>query len=875
MLFVYIFFYRFWEDLIGDHIVNKFLCHLESNSINNIIIVLAGLGCLVLMVIKWGKNIKQHNKILYFITIMFWIYYRWFSQRYNFTSFYLWEQAEKLRYIDIIPLYAFCRLLPALLRRKAKLTTPGNGFIRDIPIVDLEDDILDRKEYAKRAVNMLMQTSTDNGSFTYGIDSPWGAGKTSFMNMMKKHIHIEYPDCIIIDFNPWLYSVEKDLVSVFFNEISNSLKQYDPNLAKNMIDYSKMLSAFDTEETKLIASLIELTKNDFSLQEKKKQITNAIIHIKRKIVVFIDDLDRLDADELMEMMKLIRNITDFPYVYFVAAYDKSYLVKCLESRISTKGIDFSEKIFQMEFPMPPCSNETLRKKFLANINYLLLDSDKFILRKFIKNNDSQNPLSLLSTLREVNKLSNRFSSSYGQLKGHVFVSDLLVFELFKTKYPTIHLLFVQKRKEILVEGNGYLDIYQHSENDPAEDNHLDFIKFIKKHSKDLSITQIDLRSIECILHYLFPRKTHQERQISNRINDINCSYLYFNLNESNSNILGKEFQDVLKFDFEWIKKRMDSWIINKSYSLCHIIENYESDYLAEQIKLIHCICYLLYHGKYIDFITIDRIVSKYIYLENKEIEDRNHYNRDYANSGQASPIASDSTSQYIQLPWYKKIIYDPLLFMRILIRFLISPNIRESFIVENDNLVENNNKPEEYSDLTKSLTENGYSSEICKYVTHLYFNEQIDFPQKKEKLIKAQQELFNCCIMMNSNNISNILRCFCELLSVDYHGLGNTQIDQSDDYVKVLVESVKQLAESNISSFIPLLIQEDEEESGKYRLRFFTDYIWGSLDAFYDYFFELSNEPNSSIPEFKRFLTEYKINGYNNTSFSFNNIILN
>lgn len=78
----------------------------------------------------------------------------------------------------------------------------------------------------------------------------------------------------------------------------------------------------------------------------------------------IDDLDRLDADEILEVLKLIRNTANFPYLKFVVACDRKYVIEQLRSRAIDEK--YLEKIFMVDFQLPqvyadfPCT--TIWKK---------------------------------------------------------------------------------------------------------------------------------------------------------------------------------------------------------------------------------------------------------------------------------------------------------------------------------------------------------------------------------------------------------------------------------------------------------------------------------------------------------------------------------
>ena len=397
LLLLYILFYRFWETLIGDHIIDKFLCHFESNGVSDSIFIVGVIICIYLCIHNRKKRIDQKTVLLCLIAIAFWVFYRFYHKFCGFddpAKYYLYLKplsfTKIIRYVDLVPFYAICTFASPFLgelinyikeiinkNREENEKNEVDGFIRDVPIEDTTMDELDRERIAYTAIDKLLKTDTQKGSFTFGIDAPWGSGKTSFMNMMKQrlcindeHKHNKNLDLItVIDFNPWLFSEGKDLITTFFELLSKNLEHYDKSLAKNIIDYSRILSSFSTNETKVIASLFDLIKQDNTLKEKKNQIERTLKRIKRKIMIFIDDLDRLDSKEIMEMLKLIRNVSDFPYMYFIVAYDKSYIIQSLEAaKLSNKATDFVEKIFQVELRLLETPKTDLSNKIFNLIH---------------------------------------------------------------------------------------------------------------------------------------------------------------------------------------------------------------------------------------------------------------------------------------------------------------------------------------------------------------------------------------------------------------------------------------------------------------------------------------------------------------------------
>ncbi len=662
LVLLYIFSYRFWETWTRNHIIDPFLSHIESNQLNDFIFFIALIVCFVLFIryLFRPKRIKQQTLILSIIATVFWAYYRFHSNPcgINDSSFYLYltplYNNNSIKYFDILPVIAFLVYCSDFMWKLKSYRTIGltfnenQGLTRNLPIDNEQHDLLERDEIAKSVVEVLLDTNTIKGAFTYGIDAPWGSGKTSFINLMKNHLKSDKKPKIIIDFNPWLYATKKDLVTAFFDELSKTLKLYDTSLAKNLIDYSKLLSAFGTSETKMISSLLELTQNDNSpLQEKKQQISAAIKVIKRRIIVFIDDLDRLEADEILEMMKLIRNVSDFPFMYIIAAYDKTYVVKCLSTKMKSSATNFIEKIFEHEDILAPCSNESLRRALADEIKKKTEKTEgaeKMDLTDYIMRHENKS-LNALSNLREVYRLSNRFSSTYDLTDGTLHEIDLLLFELFKTKYPVAFSLFEHKWHEILVPEDKNYKLFQGED----KDGFFDFITYLEDHQDVMGLDEFDIKTIKMILSELFEQK-NEDRFTKYRIKSTEWFNRYMNLTQLKSDIPESEFNEVMKESYDLIRSKIDDWSINKYVSLRHRLRNYDIDNNCDSAEsLVLCIRSFLYastKNKWENYADLTVIIS-HIKRFNKD-EKLTEQNRTYIMNELTQYEDSDYLFNYVR-----------------------------------------------------------------------------------------------------------------------------------------------------------------------------------------------------------------------------------
>ena len=182
---------------------------------------------------------------------------------------------------------------------------------------------------------------------------------------------------VVIEFNPWKCNSLNQIRKDFLEVIRLQLKQYDFSLARFFSRYSSLLSTFDTPNSfKEVLNLI--VQNNDTVSEVKEHIILSLQKIKKPLYVLIDDLDRLDADEILEVLKLIRNTANFPYLKFVVACDRKYVIEQLRSR----GIDekYLEKIFMVDFRLPqvyadfPCATIWEKDVKLLTENNRILDA---------------------------------------------------------------------------------------------------------------------------------------------------------------------------------------------------------------------------------------------------------------------------------------------------------------------------------------------------------------------------------------------------------------------------------------------------------------------------------------------------------------------
>lgn len=300
--------------------------------------------------------------------------------------------------------------------------------------IEIEDaDSLGYKEYAEIAAELCFGFSRE-GSRVISIESSWGNGKTSLINLICRLLESKDGSIKIIRFEAWFFSNSRDLVSLLIEQLIKSLYGKEKIPYKNLLKILGALNKGNPENVSkwLIESIIGMFDANETIYEQKNKIIAELKNLKHKILIIIDDIDRLQPKQILELFKMVKSVVDLPYVNFCLAYDKDSISNNLEEHI--KDIDkYLEKIVQDPFHLLENDKVLLMNLFSKNLN------DK--IHKNI-NGDSLKQrwadvywklLPLLDTPRLAKKLAHVVNSGYERLENEVNLVDFICIETIRLK----------------------------------------------------------------------------------------------------------------------------------------------------------------------------------------------------------------------------------------------------------------------------------------------------------------------------------------------------------------------------------------------------------------------------------------------------------
>lgn len=582
----------FFEQLFSRYWVTPFLSCFQSGVLTQAvawavivgIVVKCGIAC------RNRKRISETSLYRWILITAIWAAIR-FSDAWSFVPW-----VGSVTYFDIVPFYALsvgvaygCQFI----KRKPSAVIEEEGFECDEPIETSGEDMLGRSEFARTLARRLLKTRSSHQSFAVGILSPWGYGKTSFLNLIKDEL--KHHEAICIDFSPWSYGKETDLIREFFTEVGKELREYADTLPRDMMEYARILEKSESTSWLSILLSLSLGNTAYSLEQQGNLLKQSLQKIGRPIVVFIDDLDRLGGNEVMEVLKLIRNVANFPGLKFVAAYDRSYLVEAIKKQNVESANCYLEKIFQIEYTLPTFEREKLIEYLKEECGKFLRDEDKEALKKIFDSKVSFEGIATeeLITLRDVKRYINSLRNSYEKLVGNVVLRDLMNLEILRLKYKPVYDLLSRRWEQVVRYKDGTLKLYKTEKN--KKEDALDYLNMpsyeVTTLLNALGYTEIEMGRIIRILKFLFsPISTSTAHGAINNQVSI-ARYFYNNLSDKDIPIEGfdrlweKEYDDI-KAEADGIMER------NQDLSLVNQLSGFEPKSVAVCAKVVRIMFYV-------------------------------------------------------------------------------------------------------------------------------------------------------------------------------------------------------------------------------------------------------------------------------------------
>lgn len=572
-IMTFIVFNAFFTKSISLIFVEPLLSTIEKSVFNDIIVWLIVLYACYSIYSKIKNNAKIPTTLIYssiFYLVAFG-YYR-INNSFYFVPSSLLEAFKVLDYLLLVPVVVLIlKAIEFTKDRKIKSEQQSSSDNDEPTVITEKNDILNRLKIVKSIEEKIIITNSPKESYPIGIVAEWGNGKTTILHTLIKHFE-EKPEYTTIEFNPWKCSSPEKIIETFFKLLKEKLSPYSFTINNKIEEYIASLTTLS--KNSILDSLNELVEKftaEPNIEGQYDKIKKEIVSIDRKIIITIDDLDRLNKKEIYEVIRLIRNTANFPNVFFVVAYDKAYVLKAIEEINTHNSHFFLEKIFQVEETLTPIKTITLEGELIERMHLILKGKSKEGFNYFIEQSRiirkmgslHNRKIPFIENLRDVKRFVSSFEMRYKIIGDEVFIPDLLWLELLRYKVPGFYNYFQYN----------YTDIVEESKlNWPTGDTspNLIVLRNVKDgNSKTKLAEYLEKESYpkkECIneiMTYLFVDKPKSSRFDKENINEhLSISfptkfdrYFDWDLNDDLSDVLFDKMRDKSTDEFkQWISE---------------------------------------------------------------------------------------------------------------------------------------------------------------------------------------------------------------------------------------------------------------------------------------------------------------------------------
>lgn len=248
----------------------------------------------------------------------------------------------------------FICLFCILSKNKEEKIDDVNIYLSDQEVEKSEDDRFFEGQVKQFANDLEMYSSP----VVFGIEGPWGIGKSSFSNLCCEQLKKDLNNKLVIyKFNPLSYDdIDKVLKNFYTGLIAAIKKKYfEPEVEALLESYmEKVISALSEQSIQFIK--IKITRPTTGTEQIMKKLEKSLANLDYQIFIVIDDLDRLDFATVKKIFFMMRNVFPFPNLKFIVCYD----FEAITQSVKMSGHAPKDSVFWLENFINKYINRTYR-----------------------------------------------------------------------------------------------------------------------------------------------------------------------------------------------------------------------------------------------------------------------------------------------------------------------------------------------------------------------------------------------------------------------------------------------------------------------------------------------------------------------------------
>lgn len=384
----------------------------------------------------------------------------------------------------------------------------------DDPIGTVEQDRLGRSTFSQHAARLIDENHSAESSVVYGLEGPWGSGKSSVIALTTAYLTDNADGrWKVVHFTPWATSGTEALLAEFFATLASVAPEATGAnaLRERITSYADIARPIAAIIPFVGAGLVEASHAAEGRLRKPWNVAFAEVSaelrkLETPILVVIDDIDRLQPSELLDLLKVVRLLGRFPGVDFLLAYDERTLVETLQDpargQISTgRARAFMEKIVQYPLSMPPLLTGKIVKLLDSGLTEIL--TFERVEESFDKNRFGRIVLSTMPSQLSTPRAIERFLAQVREQfrihdLGEMNDVDLILATFLRVQFPDLFSRLQRWKNELTRGSVGVLVLSSLEKEAPDWDELLSVVSDVE-----------DRRDARAVLETLFPAVTEK------------------------------------------------------------------------------------------------------------------------------------------------------------------------------------------------------------------------------------------------------------------------------------------------------------------------------------------------------------------------------
>ena len=322
----------------------------------------------------------------------------------------------------------------------------NNTLSADRPQTDPAQDLFGYAPFAETLTKALCNYGSSD-PLVLGLYGAWGSGKSTILKFICHNLEAmpkkERP--IVIEFNPWWFSGQEHLARAFLGQLQAVLpKKYAAfkKLGKLLGKYAEgigeasdavgLTGGWAKKLGALLKTLCGRPPEDIPTLKKNvcKELEES--KSKKRIVIMIDDIDRLDAEEMRQLFTVIKALADFSYVIYLLAFDQDVVVRAIEKSSGMPGREYLEKIIQAPFVVPEVNRAALVAGLRKRLDEILEGTPEELCKQSYWDSLFYDGIEHFFTVpRDVVRFCNTVTVTYSAVRGEVNAADFIAIEAIR------------------------------------------------------------------------------------------------------------------------------------------------------------------------------------------------------------------------------------------------------------------------------------------------------------------------------------------------------------------------------------------------------------------------------------------------------------